>query len=194
MQQTLDSGTSAGWPSAIAFAAMYTERVRKMSLASAGSMNCLEVKDKTYRIAKILFHPSLQWLVWALVYVIARDAPKLLAKLFFSQFSTVKGHRITVRESIRLRGALQHYRSGHGFLNDIKQVVDDELVSKVSCPTLILHSKFDRSVSVNHALHANDRISGADLELLENPWGHMIWIDNDRHNVKKQVEDFLDNH
>ncbi len=194
IQQTIVYGTSAGGPSAITFAALYKDRVKKVILASAVSTKWLEKNDKTYRVAEVLFHPHLQWLVWALVYVIARDAPKALAKLFFSQFSTVKRHEITYRESVRLRDAMLHYRSGHGFLNDIKQVFNDGLISRVSCPTLILHSKFDRNVPIKHAIHANDHIPSANLRLIENPWGHMIWIDSNRHTVKKQIEDFLNDH
>lgn len=102
IRQTIVYGVSAGGPAAIAFASMYKDRVEKMILASAVTMKWLDRNDRVYRTAKILFHPYLQWLVWALVYVIAIDAPKALAKLFFGQFSTAKGHRITYRESIRL--------------------------------------------------------------------------------------------
>lgn len=191
IRETIVYGVSAGGPAAIAFASMYKERVEKMILASAVTMRWLDRNDRIYRTANILFHPYLQWLVWALVYVIAIDAPKALAKLLFGQFSTAKGHRITYRESIRLRDALLHYRSGHGFLNDIKQVLADGLIGKVSCPTLILHSKFDKAVSAKHALHAERSIPHAYLELLENTWGHMIWIGKGRGKVKKRIEDFV---
>ena len=194
IQQTIVCGISAGGPSAIAFAAMYKEQVRKMIVASAVSTKWLEEMDKTYRLAKVLFHPYLEWLVWSLVYVLAKDAPKILAKLFFNQFSSVEGHRITYGESIRLADAVQHYRSGYGFLNDMAHVPDDRLMDRVSCPTLILHSKFDQSVPVSHALHAKTHISHACLELLENPWGHMLWVDSGRNKVKEKIEDFLGSH
>ena len=115
----------------------------------------------------------------------------LLAKRFFREFSTKSGHRITQPEAFRLADALRYYDSGRGFFNDLTQEAGHELLTRVVCPTLILHSIYDASVAVKHAHHAKECIPHAQLVLLENPWGHMIWIDNCRTKVETHLKEFL---
>ncbi|GGC42456.1 putative hydrolase YcgS [Parapedobacter defluvii] len=184
---------SAGGPSAIAFAAKNNDRVQKLILASSVTTTWLGQKDRKYRLAKRLFRPPIQSVAWLFVRFMASDAPMLLGRLFFREFSTQSRHLISRPEAFRLAAALSVYDSGRGFLNDLKQEVDQESLTRVDCPTLILHSKYDASVAVQHARHAKEYIPHAQLVLLENPWGHMIWIDDCRIEVEKQIQKFLIN-
>ncbi|MDX5348260.1 MAG: alpha/beta hydrolase [Hymenobacteraceae bacterium] len=178
-------GISAGGPTALALAANHPEKVRKLILASAVTSTWLQPGDAVYRKAQKLFSPKVEWLTWQLVHFFAWLLPGVLAKSFHSEFSTVKGATITKTEARELTEALLKYQSGFGFLNDIDQKTEKIDLSKISCPTLILHSQFDNSVPVAHARYAHAQIKTSTLQLLENKWGHMLWIGDDyNHNLE----------
>jgi len=63
-------------------------------------------------------------------------------------------------------------RSEHGFLIDLLQT--KEIISKdlngISSPTLIMHSKYDGAVSLEHAHYAYQQILDFELCIIES-WG-----------------------
>ena len=81
----------------------------------------------------------------------------------------------------------------NGFLNDIDQSIDNEILKKINCPTLIVHSKNDNSVSFDHALNTNKMISGSELLALNNEWGHLFWIGSDSKEAITKTLDFINN-
>ncbi|MCM3716530.1 alpha/beta hydrolase [Alkalihalobacillus oceani] len=68
-------------------------------------------------------------------------------------------------------------RSGFGFLLDLAQVnaITSDDLRAITCPTLMMHSKHDRSVPLDHAHYAQEQIPGSKLCILES-WGHLIWL------------------
>lgn len=75
-----------------------------------------------------------------------------------------------------------------GFLNDIDQNISAESLMRIKCPTLIIHSENDNSVSIEHAKYSNRMIANSQLELLNNEWGHLFWIGNDSgESIKKTI-------
>jgi predicted alpha/beta-fold hydrolase len=81
---------------------------------------------------------------------------------------------------------MKHYNSKTGFLNDIDQNINDEIIAKIKCPTLIIHSENDSSVPFEHALHANEMIENSEIAKLNNEWGHLFWIGKDSNeSIKK---------
>ena len=68
-------------------------------------------------------------------------------------------------------------RPEHGFLIDLLQT--KEILSKdlnaASSPTLIMHSKYDGAVSLEHAHYAHQQISDSELYIIES-WGHLTWL------------------
>lgn len=68
-------------------------------------------------------------------------------------------------------------RSGFGFLLDLAQVnaITSDDLRAITCPTLMMHSKHDRSVHLDHAHYAQEQIPGSKLCILES-WGHLIWL------------------
>ncbi|KAB2487372.1 alpha/beta fold hydrolase [Priestia endophytica] len=85
-----------------------------------------------------------------------------------------------------------HYRSRYGFLIDLLQV--NELSSKtlqsVTCPTLIMHSKNDSAVPLEHAYFAHSQIDQSEMCLLDS-LGHLIWLGDKAKEVNKKVVSFL---
>lgn len=192
IDQVIVYGISAGGWTALEMAANYPDRVRKLLLVSAVSTKWLDKHEKTYQLARRMFHPKVAWLSWSLVHVFAGLAPRLIAKSFYAEFSSLKGAKITRQEGKELSGALKKYRSGTGFVNDLDQNIDTATLNKIHCPTLILHSRYDASVSPEHAKHAHQEIQGAQLHMLENKWGHMLWLDQEYQEVLRLINNFLD--
>nr|WP_295974857.1 alpha/beta hydrolase [uncultured Bacillus sp.] len=86
-------------------------------------------------------------------------------------------------------------RSGCGFFIDLAQA--NEITAKdlqtVSCPTLIMHSKHDSSVPLEHAYNAEENIPSSKLTLLDT-WGHLIWLGKLAHITDDILITFLRSH
>ncbi len=69
---------------------------------------------------------------------------------------------------------------------------DPELLSRVRCPVLMLHSRNDRAASDNRAEDAFERIGSQDKRIVwyEDSNHHILW-DYDREDAKQQVVEFL---
>lgn len=192
IEKTVVYGVSAGGLTAIELASHYPDRVNKLILASAVTKKWMNTKSPTYRIAKLIFHPKIESITWASVRLFSSLAPRLLAKSFHSQFSSKSLNRISKSEINRLMEILEKYRSKEGFLNDLDQNIETKNLTRVSCPTLIVHSQYDNSVPYEHAQHAHKYISNSKLIELQNDWGHLLWVGEDSHKAINKIVGFLE--
>lgn len=183
---------SAGGLSSIAMAARYPERVEKLILASAVAKNWLDKKERVYKTAKKIFNPKAEVLVWGLIRFFSGIFPGMIARSFYPQFSTVKSHRLEKADSKELLMTFKHYNSKSGFLNDIDQELEEGMISKIQCPTLVIHSNNDSSVPFEHAEYANKMILNSKLISLNNEWGHLLWIGNDSNDSINRIMEFIE--
>jgi pimeloyl-ACP methyl ester carboxylesterase len=181
-------GISAGGLTAIALAANYPDKVARLILASAVTKKWLDEQGAIYKTAQRIFNPKTAPFTWGMVRLASKVFPNMIAKSFYPQFSKKAMHKLRKEDVQELIAALQHYASKKGFLNDIGQNIADELIRKVKCPTLIVHSEHDNSVPFEHALHANKMIETATLIKLDNEWGHLFWLGEDS---KKPIDQIL---
>ncbi len=186
-------GISAGGLSAIELASNYPNKVSKLILASAISKKWLEEQGKTYKIAKKIFNPRIQNFIWKIVRFFSSISPYLIAKSFYPQFSKNPIHKLKKEDIQELVSTIKHYNSKMGFLNDINQNIRDKTIASIKCPTLIIHSKNDNSVSFEHALYSKKMIKNSKLVELNNEWGHLLWIGTDSKNSIKNIIEFIKN-
>jgi pimeloyl-ACP methyl ester carboxylesterase len=187
---------SAGGPSGIYFASAYPEKVHSLTLQSAVSKKWLMPQDKEYKAARMLFHPKTESYTWKLISTMNNFFPQFIFKQMFPSFSKLKYKeadgfiRMSDVEAIRKMNNRQ--RSGYGFMIDLAQVneVTTADLQKISCPTLIMHSKHDSSVPIEHAKHSNENITNSKLHLLET-WGHLIWLGTSSHKTNETILRFL---
>lgn len=172
-------GISAGGLTTIELAGNYPERVEKLILASSISKEWLDKKGKLYKTAKRIFNPKVEGFIWGMIRFFSGLFPNLIAKNFYPQFSTNLPHKLRKEDVKELTSMFENFKSGAGFINDIDQNINPEIISKIKCPTLIIHSKNDNSVPFEHALHSNKMIENSKLVELNNEWGHLFWIGKD---------------
>jgi pimeloyl-ACP methyl ester carboxylesterase len=184
-------GISAGGLTAIEMASNYPDKVSKLILASAISKKWLDEQGKLYKTAKKMFSPKMEKFIWGMVRFFSRIFPNMIAKSFYPQFSKNPVHKLKKSNIQELVSTMKHYNSKNGFLNDIDQNIDDETIKKITCSTLIIHSRNDNSVSFEHADYANKMIKGSKLIGLENEWGHLFWIGNDSKEPLNKTIEFI---
>jgi carboxylesterase len=82
-----------------------------------------------------------------------------------------------------IRSAIEVVRAG--------RVVRAEL-SRVTCPTLIIHGRLDRVCPVDNALYFAQHVGTADVEVQIMPRsGHIVSVDVDRLDVARAIDSFL---
>jgi pimeloyl-ACP methyl ester carboxylesterase len=189
---------SAGGPSGIYFASYYPTYVKSLILQSSVTKEWLTKEDKNYKVAKVLFRPSVEKYTWKLVRSFNNMFPHVFFKYMASSFSTFTYAEIREQmdddEIEEIRQMNNRQRSGHGFMIDLAQTSDISSVDlqRITCPTLILHSKNDCLVHIEHAYHAYSYISDSTLYLLDT-WGHLIWLGKQSQQLHEAVVEFLQN-
>lgn len=187
---------SAGGPSGLYFTSHYSNRVKTLILQSAVTKEWHTPKDNIYKLAKVLFHPSIEKLTWKITLTMNNLFPKFMFKQMIPSFSTLSYKQVKekiVTQDIReLQKMNNRQRSGYGFLIDLLQtqeILAEDLKAIVS-PTLIMHSKHDGAVSMEHAYYAHRKIRKSDLCILES-WGHLIWLGAGAEKVNRKLIHFL---
>ena len=182
-------GISAGGLTAIELAGNYPNKVSKLILASAVSKKWLDEQGKIYKTAKKMFNPKIEKIVWGMVRFFSSIFPNMIAKSFYPQFSKNPVHKLKKDDIKELVSTMKFYNSKMGFLNDIDQNINDEIITKIKCPTLIIHSENDSSVPLEHAKYSNQMITSSKIEILQNDWGHLFWIGADsKSSIEKTIE------
>ena len=182
-------GISAGGLTAIELAGNYPNKVSKLILASAVSKKWLDEQGKIYKTAKKMFNPKIEKIVWGMVRYFSNIFPNMISKSFYPQFSKNPVHKLKKVDIKELVSTMKFYNSKMGFLNDIDQNINDEIITKIKCPTLIIHSENDSSVPLEHAKYSNQMITSSKIEILQNDWGHLFWIGADsKSSIEKTIE------
>jgi len=187
---------SAGGPSGLYFASHYPERVKTLTLQSAVTKEWHTPKDKIYKIAQILFRPSMERMTWKLTSSMSNCFPDFMFKQMTPSFSTLPYKQIKEKmadeDTDEIRRMNNRQRSGYGFLIDLSQTKEITIkdLKAVSCPTLIQHSKHDGAVPLEHAYYAHQQIPDSRLCLLDT-WGHLIWLGQGSEEVNKKLIEFL---
>lgn len=185
-------GISAGGLTAIELASNYPNKVSKLILASAISKKWLDEKGKLYKTAKMMFNPQMEKLIWGMLRFFGIIFPKMIAKSFYPQFSNKVSHKLKKNDIKELISSMKHYHSKMGFLNDIDQNIQEETITKIKCPSLIIHSLNDSSVPFEHAIYSNKMITNSEIISLNNEWGHLFWIGMDSNSSIEKSMKFIE--
>jgi pimeloyl-ACP methyl ester carboxylesterase len=179
VQKAVVVGISAGGLTALEIAANYPHRVESLVLMSALTKKWFVETDKAYVGGKKLFAPKVQQVTWLLYRLFFKLFPKMVTRAMFRALSTYRPIEFAEDEYQELRQMTLQMRSDQGFYNDLDQNIDQQILSRIQCPTLILHSNYDNAVAISHALSAKSKIKNSRLVTFNNHWGHLIWLGKD---------------
>lgn len=189
---------SAGGPSGIYLASKYADRIKSLTLQSAVTKEWLKPEDNLYKISKIIFRSPFEKMTWTLLSTFNNFFPKLIFKYMCPSFSTLSygdiRNEITDEDIEEIRKMNNRQSSGSGFLIDLLQTDQNtnQYLQDITCPALIIHSKHDASVPLEHAVHAQRSIPDSTLVLTES-WGHLIWLGKHAQGMNNKVINFLRN-
>jgi pimeloyl-ACP methyl ester carboxylesterase len=188
IQKTIVIGISAGGLTALEIAANYPDRVENLILMSALTKKWFDKGYKVYKGAKIIFAPGIERYTWAFYRLFFRLFPKAMTKTMFKELSKYRPIEFTEDEAQELKAMTLKMRSYKGFDNDLDQTIDQEILKRIKCPTLILHSEHDNAVDISHARNAGNNIKGSRLVTFKNHWGHLLWIGTDYEPVLNEIK------
>lgn len=191
INQIVAVGISAGGRSAVRLAANYPQLVKKLILQSATSF--MPWPDpRTRRIARIVFSPGMQKYTWRMTRWLLRNRPNFGLRIMLGNMTTLRPSEVVSRLSqkhadglLRLFGSL---RSDEGFMNDLNQ--SGGSAKDVRVPTLIIHSKYDKSVSLEHAERLHSEIANSQL-VVSDAESHMIWFSDKYDQIQQEMRKFL---
>jgi pimeloyl-ACP methyl ester carboxylesterase len=166
-------GISAAGPTALAFARQHPQRIRRLVLESA---MVLEWNDRFRRLSWIPFGPA-EKVTWAIMRLMLNVAPAAIIRLLLRDLTCLDVHEVyqalSPNELDFIERMIRTSRSGRGFLNDIEHRVDQ--LGSITCPTLIMYSPNDRTVSPRNSRYAAAELPQAELYEVPSPT-HLIWI------------------
>jgi pimeloyl-ACP methyl ester carboxylesterase len=181
-------GISAGGLTALEIAANYAERVESLVLMSALTKKWFDKTDKVYIGGKKLFAPRIEGLTWSFYRISLKLFPKVMTTIMFKELSNYRPVEFTVNELKELKQITMNMRSGYGFHNDLDQTIEQEILSRIECPTLILHSENDNAVDYSHSLNAKNNIKNSKLLVFKNRWGHFLWLGPEYNHVLAELK------
>lgn len=190
--QVVVVGISAGGLTAIELANRLQEKVQKLVLISAVTKKWLSPSDELYTKGKKMFSPRMEGFSWFMFRLFFRMFPKKMTKVLFDELSTQSNHTITADEVAEIKEMTFNQSSGEGFVLDLDHDIDPSIIKGIKCPTLILHSSNDKSVSQEMAEHANANMSHSELNIFDNSWGHLLWVGNNKNEPIAVLNAFLD--
>ncbi len=192
VNRVIPVGISAGGRSAMRLAALAPALVEKLVLLS--SVSFAPWPDTTTRIAGTLaFNPLSERLTWPLIHRWFRADPRRAAAMMLSAMTNLDAKRIVrdydTETITQLAEMFTRMRSGRGFLHDLRASGGD--ASEVSVPTLIVHSRHDRSVPLDHPTRLSHQIHNSRL-FLSDAESHLIWFSPHYPEIKREIREFLE--
>ena len=186
-------GVSGGGPTAVALAAAYPQRVDRLVLAAALTRPETRASEPSYKI-QMAFYGPMHSLTWGMLGMLSRVSPRSMVRQTITTFSTHDPDAVMPLLSANDREVISRFYQGRssrrGALNDARHTVGAEMLKKVCQPTLVIHSREDRSVPFAHAEWSLQHIPNAQL-CEAGCTGHFFWVGPDAARIGQEVIGFL---
>jgi pimeloyl-ACP methyl ester carboxylesterase len=187
-------GISAGGPTAIALAARHPHLVQRLVLESAVGLHPWPNRGRRI-IATVVFRPGLERVVWAGARGLLRVAPTVGLRGLLRDLSTKPAGAVVASlgqdTQQAIVGLFTKMRSGHGFLNDLRQLRHAQVgPTHVSQPALVVASRSDGSVPFVHAEALARRLAHSEL-LVSEADTHFVWFGSDYSVIANRIAAFV---
>jgi pimeloyl-ACP methyl ester carboxylesterase len=177
IEKTNIVAVSGGGPTAIFLAANHPERVRKLVLVSALSKPWQD--NARYEAVKKFYSDKSYPIMWSMLRIFGTVFPNMTAKTTLSLFSTHEaGDFMKHISKSEIKTLLRLYNSKAytaGPLIDLKSQPQIAVLNKIIAPTLVAHSKEDKSVDFESAEYSVKNIKSAEL-FVSPTWSHFPWF------------------
>jgi pimeloyl-ACP methyl ester carboxylesterase len=184
-------GVSGGGPTALQLAGRHPERVNKLILQNAVTGGRFPT-PKTRLGAYIVFNRWAERWTWAAFRYFARVAPlRALISMMGSLSSLDPAQVVAAMSQQQQQSALALLlasRSGSGFMHDLHHHCGD--LRRIEASTLVIRSKYDGQVGVNHASYAADHIPKAEL-FVSPAESHLLWFSPYNAAIEERMRTFL---
>lgn len=185
--------TSGGGPTGIALTANFPHRVTRLVLVEAISQPEIRAEESSYK-NQITFYGPMHNVIWTMLQLISRLSPRSMARQTMMTFSTHDPDdvmkQLTQEDINTICRFYQGSSSRIGALNDLTHTVGKILLQKILVPTLVIHSREDKSVPFSHAEWSMANIP--QVELCESGiTGHFFWVGPDYSRVTRKLIAFL---
>jgi pimeloyl-ACP methyl ester carboxylesterase len=191
LDQVIVVGISAAGPTALQLAGRAPERVSKLILESAHTGSTFAT-GRTRLLTYIFFNPVVERWFWAAYRAYGHRAPQAALKMMMKSLSSLPIDQVmasmTQQQQQAALALLLASRSGSGFLHDIRHHCGD--LSRITAPTLIIHSQYDGAVGLSHATWAYERIPHAEL-FVSKAESHLLWFSAAYEETKVKMRAFL---
>jgi pimeloyl-ACP methyl ester carboxylesterase len=184
-------GISGGGRTAVTLAAKHPALVQRMILQSAVSF--LPWPDRWTRIgAQLVFAASTERRTWAAIAALLHRHPQVGLRMLLAGLSVLPAAEVVARlrpcDRTELLDLFSRMRSGHGFLNDLRDPCDP--IPTAHQPTLVIATRNDRAVPFAHA-RALVRVLPRGKLIDSTADTHFIWFGDDRRIVDDEIRAFL---
>ena len=184
---------SGGGPTGVTLTADHPARVTRLALVEAITKPEDRAHESAYQSQKAFYGP-LHGMFWSMLGLISRVAPSKLAKQTMMIFSTHDPEdvirQLTPEDIEAICRFYQRHSSRTGAMNDLMHTLGKEVLQKVQTPTLVIHSREDRSVPFTHAEWSLAHIPNA--ELCEGGvTGHFEWVGPDYQRISCRLVSFF---
>lgn len=167
---------SGGGPTAIYLAANHPGKVNRLALVSALTRPWHDAAR--YETVKRFYGPSFK-LMWLSLRAFAALFPAATAKRTISLFSTHDPSdfmRHLSKDDIRsLLRLFRNKAYTEGPLIDIGSPPEAQVLRRITAPTLVVHSKEDKSVDFDNAEYSAANIGSSEL-YVSPTWSHFPWL------------------
>ena len=184
---------SGGGPTGVALTANWPQRVRRLALIAAVTRTEDRVNEPAYQ-SQITFYGPMHGVIWSMLRLVSRLSPRSMAKQTMAIFSNHNPdnalHLLSPEDIGTICRFYQRNSSRHGALNDLTHVVRKDLLQRIHVPTLVVHSRDDKSVPFSHAEWSLANVSNA--QFCESGFtGHFYWVGSDYQRVSQQLIAFF---
>ncbi len=184
---------SGGGPTGVTLAAGFPERVTHLIMAEAISQPENRMNEPSYQ-NQMAFYGPMHGVMWRMLGLLGRISPSSMARQTLVIFSTHDPDdgvgKLSPADINKICQFYQGHSSRQGALNDATHTIGANVLHEVKQPTLVIHSRQDKSVPFSHAEWSLKNIPRA--ELCESGFtGHFFWIGPDFQGISQRMIELL---